>query len=168
MAIVNGACTKCGCAEHECECAEREKAIRADKVEEYLLAMSVQVRPGEVRFKNHNCFDCRDEGDVFMVQDQLWDSAWPTYREDRAMLVARCKTMYPDHYEDRNGRLEPKWGKGARALLCLHCLEKRAGRRLVLDDFTDVRVNDKIRFGHLMGRRELLSQLAVNSEDIDG
>lgn len=156
MKIINGTCVDCGNAEHECECPTPEevaKAARTDKVEEYLLAMPVQVKPGTVRFNRFLCFDCLGHADQFMVPDALWHTAWPTYRVDKLMMRKRYETMYPEHHEPspKMGVTRPKKGKGTSALLCLPCLEQRHGKALRIEDFTNATLNNSIRFAFMMG-----------------
>jgi hypothetical protein len=163
-------CNHCGNSIEQCECDERSKAHRADKVEQYLLAIAVQVKPGVVKFNQFLCFDCLGGGDPFMVSDALWLEAWPTYTVDRRMMRARYETMYPEHHEPalKPGHTRTKKGRGVSAILCFPCLEKRLGRRLVEDDFTHHSINNPIRFGHMMGRRELLAEMAANSQEDGG
>ncbi len=47
-----------------------------------------------------------------------------------------------------------KAGMGHRGFLHLKCLERRLGRKLVLEDFTTFPINNSIRFAYAMGKRE--------------
>jgi hypothetical protein len=44
-------------------------------------------------------------------------------------------------------------GMNHKGFLHLYCLEKRLDRRLTIDDFTDVPINDELRFGYTLGTR---------------
>lgn len=98
-----------------------------------------------------------------MVLDSLWDAVWPTHTADMAMMDERFKTMYPEAVIDYHLPSEQPHN-----LLCLPCLQKRAGRWLNLDDFTEAPVNNPIRFAHVLGQRDLLVTMAKNSEGING
>jgi len=78
------------------------------------------------------CMSCDGYPEDYMVSDSVWEIAIPGY----ATL--------------RNQRKE----KGLRVLLCLACLEKRAGRPLVVGDFPELPVNRALRFGYCLGREE--------------
>ena len=152
--IQHGTCIDCGNAEHECECAEREKAARVDKVEEYLLSIVEQLEPGRTGFNPYKCFDCLLHADNFMLFQEIWNTAWPTYTADRAMIHARFATMYPEFIKDaeKPGRVRRPF-----AGLCFQCLEKRLNRTLTLADFPRVPANSTIRFAFAMGQQDLIS-----------
>lgn len=65
---------------------------------------------------------------------------------------AECgKDIYlPYMVEDRVWRRVMPNGAGH---LHFECLEKRLGRLLTVDDFSDVRVNDPLKFGFKLGQR---------------
>ena len=87
------------------------------------------------------CFNCGAREESYMVMNQVWLRAWPDYwewrRELRSLLATSANT---------DGKM--------RLLLCLSCLERKLGRPLVVSDFTDVPINDKIFIGVRIGRRE--------------
>lgn len=80
------------------------------------------------------CEDCNRLAIPYMVHDEVWLAAWPTYYEDRRQRLAQFKGT------------DERWR--AWCLLCLGCLEHRMGRRLKLSDFPKhLPVNDPIYFG---------------------
>jgi len=38
--------------------------------------------------------------------------------------------------------------KGKSSILCIHCVEKRLGRKLTINDFTDASINELIFYGY--------------------
>ena len=127
--MLHGACTKCGCAVHECECPERDHAdpTFVEKLDTYLS------RPGAPK----GCFDCLGHASLFMVHDAIWDAAWPFAKQQRRVMQKMAA--------------ERGLTKQIRQHLCLTCLETRLKRKLTLDDFTLAPVNDGIRLGYRMG-----------------
>lgn len=89
---------------------------------------------------NHwfQCRDCRFQAHDYMLHDEVWLQAWPTYEEESAALHKR----YPLKRDVRMTFLE----------LCFFCVEKRLGRLLTPADF-DLRipVNHNIALGLRMG-----------------
>lgn len=85
------------------------------------------------------CRDCSRFVPSYMVRDAVWFAAWPTYREDKIAANRQYK-----------GTAEA-WK--AWLLLCLQCLEKRLGRRLILKDFESLPVNDIVFFAYEMALR---------------
>jgi len=84
---------------------------------------------------NGNCYDCGKCSCMYMVHDELWQKAWPEYRELRAELV-------------------PKYSFRIFLCLCLECLEVRIKRPLLISDFTPAPINDGIRIGYTLGKKE--------------
>lgn len=80
--------------------------------------------------EKYGCMECR-RIDLYMVRDEVWMTAVPNYF--RLRPSRRREDLLTN--------------------LCLRCLEKRLGRPLTLQDFTDTEVNDPIRFGWDMALR---------------
>lgn len=74
--------------------------------------------------KPYCCFDCNEEDPHYMVHPQVWLQAFPNYME----VKRQAKQDYPDS--------ALKF-----ILLCLTCLERRVGRRLIREDFANVPIN---------------------------
>lgn len=126
-----GACNRCGCAVHECECPDRHRAILQEKIDAYLCLLTKNSR--------HFCFDCQKRTTTYIVDEATWFSAWPTYLADRKALFEEAT---------KKGAVE-KPG----AFLCLDCLEKRLDRDLIIEDFPDQPINQGVLFGFEMYRR---------------
>lgn len=133
MYMLHGSCTNCGCSVHECECSERDNADAAfmEKLNAYLSALS------EPKADAFACFDCLGPASAFMVHDSVWDAAWPNSKPQRRVMRRQAE--------------ERGLTKQARQLLCFDCFEKRLGRRLTIEDFTKVSLNDGVRIGYRMG-----------------
>ncbi len=105
---------------------------------------------GEVISENHTayaggyrCFDCLTTRlNHYMVHDDLWLKAWPTYEADRKLM----KTIRCVLYQGTGGNSHG-------CFLCFQCLETRIARKLALEDFKDVPINDSIKFGYAIGQR---------------
>lgn len=79
----------------------------------------------------YDCVDCGEFTDGYMVNDELWNS-----------IIAHSAVTIKD-------------------CLCLHCLESRMDRRLVLEDFPKLRINIPIIFGFHMGTTKVRHATAV-------
>lgn len=73
-------------------------------------------------FASYNCHDCCSVYATYMAREKVWHAA-----------------------------IEHSPDKRAIRYLCLHCLERRLGRPLTIDDFTSAPINDGIRLGHALG-----------------
>jgi hypothetical protein len=74
------------------------------------------------------CVDCLEYGHGWMCSDEVWAEIATAHGSDPA-----------DPY----------------FILCCKCAEKRLGRPLTIENFTDVPINRPLRFGHELGKREL-------------
>lgn len=84
------------------------------------------------------CYDCKRHCGSFMVKDAVWRTAWPEYAAKKRALRQKYDGT-PEYFR-------------ASLQLCLHCLQKRLGRKLVPDDFDlTVPLNDLIVLGMEMG-----------------
>jgi hypothetical protein len=91
------------------------------------------------------CFDCRKAHSNYMVKECIWNLAFPDY--------CKARIIHSDIFID----------------LCFECLQRRLGRDLTMDDFTSAPVNDGIRLGYIIKKREnipmniseLLSSLTI-------
>lgn len=78
------------------------------------------------------CADCqidtlRRDTDWYMVRNHIWESAWPGSITTFAMYEADDDGVVPFS-----------------EILCIDCLERRLGRKLTRDDFTDAPVNNAV------------------------
>lgn len=86
-----------------------------------------------------NCADCDvdtfDNGEMYMVRDELWAAAWAGRR-----VNCNCGAFGTDGGQ---GVFEFKDTSRCRKceVLCVPCLEKRIGRTLTHADFTDCPLN---------------------------
>ncbi len=78
------------------------------------------------------CADCNHLGDYYMLNNTVWEEAFPDYIEVK-----------------KKRRLEDP---SASVQLCLRCVEIRLDRFLTIDDFTTAPVNDSIFFGYRIGK----------------
>jgi hypothetical protein len=76
----------------------------------------------------NTCFECLGYGHRYMVTEDVWNSAWPEYKE---LEVSAAKELRRTWNPDGSMRL----------LLCFKCLSKKLGRDFVHGDFTDVPIN---------------------------
>lgn len=83
------------------------------------------------------CYFCSDISCLYMVKDDVWFKAWPSYSKDKA--ANRGKVME----------------------MCFNCLENKLGRPLTIDDFTNAPVNEGIRLGFEMGLDYTLQRVKV-------
>lgn len=85
------------------------------------------------------CRDCKDYSTPYMVRDEVWNEAWPEYRELRQVLREKHRNT---------------WSEGkSHVYLCLPCLEKRLGRTLMPADFDlELPINAAIRQGLWMAK----------------
>jgi hypothetical protein len=65
--------------------------------------------------KSYYCKDCKKDSGGYMVKTEVWLKAWPDYFK---YLKSRKQGL-------RHG------------LLCLQCLERRLGRKVIYDDFRE-------------------------------
>ena len=87
-----------------------------------------------LEIEDNGCFDCEKVECTYMVKDEVWSEAWPTYAEDHQGRDEEIRAKYfrigaPDEVMwklETHGRL----------FLCVACLETRLGRQLALEDFT--------------------------------
>jgi hypothetical protein len=89
--------------------------------------------------KAFHCWDCDKDATGYMLKDDLWHQAWPTYDNDRKEAAAQ-------YGKDESGKRNPM----ACLCLCFGCLEKRLGRRLTPLDFN---FKSKLNEGILLGMR---------------
>ena len=73
------------------------------------------------------CMDCEQYGHGWMVTDEVWEE------------ICEDEGWSPNN---------------PYAIYCCECAEKRLGRKLTIEDFTDVPINRALRFGYELGRRE--------------
>jgi hypothetical protein len=91
------------------------------------------------------CFDCHEMGGEYMVHNHVWYTALPPQYEhqirSKLLTAARANSVCSLAHRPT----------GIPLRLCLRCLEKRLGRKLLLTDFTDAPINNSVRFGFAMG-----------------
>lgn len=80
------------------------------------------------------CFDCKRKCPSYMVRNEVWMSAWPTYKKDKISTEIYLE-------------------------LCLACLRERLNRPLTIDDFTDSPINDGVRVGFELGIDYVLQRM---------
>jgi hypothetical protein len=73
------------------------------------------------------CSACRGKAQYYMVKNNVWLAANPTYTGPLAYDPARSRRLPANQQGDR--------------FLCFTCLESRLGRPLTREDFTDALVN---------------------------
>ena len=110
------------------------------------------------RLKRTSCRDCGNWAQWYMVTREVWREAVPyrTHEQSRALFKARCVAVLGEDRGPSTWSPEDRAAMRAAArpfLLCLGCLERRLGRALVIQDFTDVPCNDALRAGYLLGCR---------------
>ena len=88
---------------------------------------SLEGRVRDERDKRLSCRDCKGFVEVYMVHNEVWNQAFPTYQTTRR--------------------------HGPPVYCCLTCLELRIGRYLTEDDFNNVLCNNVIKFGIRIGKR---------------
>jgi hypothetical protein len=87
------------------------------------------------------CRDCNAPSQSYMVRDEIWLAAWPTYNAERRALIRAHKTTNDPCHQTM-------------LLLCFSCLDKRLGRPLRPDDFKlSLSVNAGIVLGMRMSAR---------------
>ena len=148
-------CNNCGNSIEQCECDVNTVAVSENNAERYLQAMLSQNANGEAKFHLFNCYRCLEYSDAYMVSDMVWNAAWPTYTQDKSVLKRVYEEKYPEYHDTQlhTGRMSPKKGLKAHALLCLECLEVGLGRALKISDFTEAKINNIVRFAYAMGLR---------------
>lgn len=77
--------------------------------------------------KRFHCIDCNGHAEMYMIHDELWNSALPDWYEMKRVT--------------------------GHIYCCFSCLEKRIGRELTKEDFTNAPINDPIHFGIKLGRQ---------------
>ncbi len=85
----------------------------------------------ESKTEADGCIDCGKEGGRYAVKKEVWDEAFPDYKAVR----------------------EQRRAAGKATTVCLECLEKRLGRQLRMEDFTDARINQPIFYGYKIAMR---------------
>lgn len=101
---------------------------------------SVYVYGGEFSEKRFFCQDCETVSDLidFVVNDFIW-------REGMG------KKIDPTSNFEWQGKPETINQNKAEGIICIHCFEKRLGRKLCLDDLVpDIGINEKFFFGAKM------------------
>lgn len=81
------------------------------------------------------CSDCNTYHPIYMVQDELWKTAWPEFVDLHKQLRLKQKELQV---------------RGAGMNLCIGCLERRLGRLLTIDDFTWAPANANVHLGYRM------------------
>lgn len=79
------------------------------------------------------CVDCGELHGTYMVDDRVWLQAFPDYAK---VMSERLQADGRSH-----------------TYLCFGCLERRLGRPLTIDDFTDAPCNTTVRFGFTMAQK---------------
>lgn len=79
----------------------------------------------------------------------------------RQLLCDDCgfNTSHSEYYMVKNPIWEEAQNKGIAQILCIGCLERRIGRKLVSNDFSDVPLNLMIRDGSFSSSRRLLERI---------
>jgi len=155
-------CMDCGNSEEQCECDAREKSKIDAKID--------RMRIFFLEHKHCSCFDCLGLAHAYMLKDETWQHLMPEHDKVRAALWAWYETTQPENFgKVKNGKMTILRGKPVLSVrLCFVCAQKRLKRGLTIEDFSPAPINEDIRFGHSMGRRELLAEMADNSKEIDG
>lgn len=115
-----------------------------------------------LKVEDNGCFDCEGVECTYMLKDDVWAEAWPTYRADRDKHRTGVQEEFlrgldpdlatPADKENLMFKLETH----GRVFLCLTCVEKRLDRSLVLLDFEPWEIapcNRLVFFGHLIGSK---------------
>lgn len=74
-------------------------------------------------------------------------------KQVRIIFCADCEETYPTSYEV-NSSVWRSVVSVNQCFLCLPCLQKRLGRKLCLDDFTNGDINTGLRFGYALAKSE--------------
>ena len=83
--------------------------------------------------EDSGCFDCHKVECTYMLKDEVWAEAWPTYAKDQEEREFEIRSTHRSGAPDEMlWRLETH----GRLFLCFACLETRLGRALVLEDFS--------------------------------
>ena len=109
----------------------------------------------------YGCMDCHKVCDMYMVKDSIWNKAVPEQpeieQENRLKLRAwrdNFKTLDQRRHPTREEVTHFKRKHCRSCVLCFNCLEKRLGRNLGLDDFTDASINRPILLGYAIRMQE--------------
>lgn len=110
-----------------------------------------EVTTGKVGVK-YGCLGCGQLADMYKVKEEIWHQAIPL-EEERSIKAGaafelwlhRCPNGLSTEEERTLRRnLRPH------IVLCFNCLERRLGRRLTLDDFTEDNINRPILLGYAL------------------
>lgn len=124
---------------------------RDDVLETKVVAFVARLRAPIDRFR---CFDCRKlEFASYMVTTETWHAAIPAHIRVRKLIGQMAVAAGKGALLVRAHSKTPAEHIRGHCLLCLPCLELRLRRPLRIDDFTDVPVNETLRFGYAMGAR---------------
>ncbi len=124
---------------------------RDDALETKVIAFVARLRVPIDRFR---CFDCHKiEFASYMVTTEVWREAILEHIRVRRLIGEVAVRAGKGALLVRANSRVPAERIRGHCLLCLPCLEFRLNRPLCIDDFTDVPVNETLRFGHAMGRR---------------
>lgn len=134
--IRNGTCIDCGCSTHECECVAKptDDADVGKKMEAYLD----NIRNREDVYR---CFDCLKHCCGYMVTPAVWKKAWPKQDVHQQVLMFKTKV--------RSISYEPH------CILCFRCLQQRLARKLKIEDFLALPINEGIFLGFEIGKASI-------------
>ena len=104
------------------------------------------------------CRDCDGHGAYYMVTNDVWLQAWPTYVEDKNRELDVCEVALgiptDEKLTEEQHTLIGRSGDLPSGMLCLPCLEKRLGRPLDIEDFPEhLPVNFGIISGYRMAKK---------------